>query len=131
MIVGDGPDRGGRIAGTGAVPGGGLAGEQHGAALNAYFQTADLFVLPGTGGLAVQQAMANALPVVVAQGDGTQDDLVRPENGWLVPADDLPALTAALHDALGHYLPAPDGENRLDCGGGINWNRWRRFCGRW
>ena len=29
---------------------------------------ADLFVLPGTGGLAVQQAMSSALPVIVAEG---------------------------------------------------------------
>ena len=50
-------------------------------------------MLPGTGGLAVQQAMAHGLPVIVAQGDGTQDDLVRPENGWQIPPDDLAALT--------------------------------------
>ena len=61
---------------------------------------ADLFVLPGTGGLAVQQAMAYGLPVIVAQGDGTQDDLVRPGNGWQVPPDDLPALQACLEAAL-------------------------------
>jgi glycosyltransferase involved in cell wall biosynthesis len=38
--------------------------------------------------------------VIVAQGDGTQGDLVRPENGWLVPSDDLESLTAALRQAL-------------------------------
>jgi hypothetical protein len=45
-------------------------GAIHGPELEKYFRAADLFVLPGTGGLAVQQAMAFALPVVVAQGDG-------------------------------------------------------------
>ena len=61
---------------------------------------ADLFVLPGTGGLAVQQAMSFGLPVIVAEGDGTQDDLVRPGNGWRIPANDLQSLTTALQDAL-------------------------------
>jgi glycosyltransferase involved in cell wall biosynthesis len=57
-------------------------------------------VLPGTGGLAVQEAMAHGLPVIVAQGDGTQTDLVRPENGWLIPPDDLQALEAVLGEAF-------------------------------
>jgi glycosyltransferase involved in cell wall biosynthesis len=68
--------------------------------LSATFAEADLFVLPGTGGLAVQQAMSFGLPVVVAEGDGTQDDLVRPGNGWRIPAADLEALKAALQEAL-------------------------------
>jgi len=29
--------------------------------------------------------MAYGLPVIVAEGDGTQSDLVRPENGWRIP----------------------------------------------
>ncbi len=44
--------------------------------------------------------MSFGLPVIVAQGDGTQDDLVRPENGWRIPPDDLGALTEALQTAL-------------------------------
>ncbi len=61
---------------------------------------ADLFVLPGTGGLAIQQAMAHGLPVIVAHGDGTQDDLVRQENGWQVPPDDMQALSDTIQRAL-------------------------------
>jgi glycosyltransferase involved in cell wall biosynthesis len=68
--------------------------------VEAVFEGADLFVLPGTGGLAVQQAMAHALPVIVAQGDGTQDDLVRETNGWRIPPGDLQALIAVLQTAL-------------------------------
>ncbi len=75
-------------------------GELHGEDLQSIFQQADLFVLPGTGGLAVQEAMAAGLPVIVAEGDGTQDDLVRPENGWRVAPGDQSALTTALADAL-------------------------------
>lgn len=101
QIVGDGPARAefealARQVYTRAE----FVGAVHGAALEPYFQAADLFVLPGTGGLAVQQAMARALPVIVAQGDGTQDDLVRPANGWQVPPGDLEALAAALQEAL-------------------------------
>ena len=101
VIVGDGPARAGLEALAGEVyPRAEFVGARHGAELGPYFEQADLFVLPGTGGLAVQQAMTHALPVIVAQGDGTQDDLVRPENGWQIPADDLQALQAALGEAL-------------------------------
>ena len=75
-------------------------GEKHGAELKMIWAEADLFVLPGTGGLAVQEAMSHALPVIVAKGDGTQDNLVRPENGWQIPADDEEALAESLKEAL-------------------------------
>jgi len=75
-------------------------GAKHGTELETYFSVADLFVLPGTGGLAVQEAMAHGLPVVVAEGDGTQDDLVRPENGWRVPPGDRAALAEILLESL-------------------------------
>lgn len=81
-------------------------GEVRGVALQKYFAQADLFVLPGTGGLAVQEAMAAGLPVVVAEGDGTQADMVRMGtghrcgNGWLIPAHDVIALQRTLQIAL-------------------------------
>jgi len=68
--------------------------------LTPYFAQADLFVLPGTGGLAVQEAMAHGLPVIVAKGDGTQDDLVRAGNGWQIQPEDFGALVAAIKIAL-------------------------------
>jgi glycosyltransferase involved in cell wall biosynthesis len=101
IIVGDGPARdelenlAQRI-----YPQAEFVGAKYGAELEAYFAKADLFVLPGTGGLAIQQAMAHGLPVVVARGDGTQDDLVRSDNGWQVPPDELSALTNVLNLAL-------------------------------
>jgi glycosyltransferase involved in cell wall biosynthesis len=44
--------------------------------------------------------MTYGLPVIVSEGDGTQADMVRPENGWLIPANDKVALMAALEEAL-------------------------------
>jgi len=100
-IVGDGPARDSfeRLAQT-VYPKARFTGAHYGTELEADFRWADLFVLPGTGGLAVQQAMAYGLPVVVAQGDGTQGDLVRAENGWQVAPGDPAALEAALQTAL-------------------------------
>ena len=101
LIVGDGPARAHLQALAADVyPQAEFPGAKHGAELEPYFAAADLFALPGTGGLAVQQAMAHGLPVIVAQGDGTQDDLVRPENGWQITPGDLGALAAALQSAL-------------------------------
>lgn len=101
VIVGDGPARAEFEALAAQIyPQARFVGARHGDALAPYFTQADLFALPGTGGLAVQQAMGFALPVVVAQGDGTQDDLVRPENGWQVPPGDQEAFTQALAQAF-------------------------------
>lgn len=75
-------------------------GAVHGAELDLKFNRADLFVLPGTGGLAVQQAMSFSLPVIVGQADGTQVDLVRPENGWSMIAGSVESLAQALKVAL-------------------------------
>jgi glycosyltransferase involved in cell wall biosynthesis len=101
IVVGDGPARGFfQALALQIYPQAEFVGAKSGAELNAYFTISDLFVLPGTGGLAVQEAMSHGLPVIIAQGDGTQDMLVSPQNGWLVPPDDLDALTQALQEAL-------------------------------
>jgi glycosyltransferase involved in cell wall biosynthesis len=101
VIVGDGPERERLEALARQVyPSVEFAGAKFGAELAPYFTAADLFVLPGTGGLAVQEAMSYGLPVIVARGDGTQDDLVRPGNGWQIPVEDFPALLNALQTAL-------------------------------
>ena len=101
IIIGDGPERAAlESLAKDIYPSAEFIGARHGAQLKAYFTDADLFVLPGTGGLAIQEAMSYGLPVIVAQGDGTQDDLVRKENGWQIPPDDLDSLVLTMKDAL-------------------------------
>ena len=101
IIVGDGPERGNlETLAKQVYPSAEFVGAKHGDELKSYFAEADLFVLPGTGGLAVQQAMSHGLPVIVAKGDGTQDDLVRPENGWQIPPGDHSALVSTMKEAL-------------------------------
>ena len=100
-IVGDGSERESlQSLAKEVYPSAEFVGARHGAELAPYFREADLFVLPGTGGLAVQEAMSYGLPVIVAQGDGTQNDLVRTENGWQIPPDDFEALLSTMKDAL-------------------------------
>ena len=101
MIVGDGPERAALESLAKEIyPSAEFIGAKHGAELKPYFAQADLFVLPGTGGLAVQEAMSYGLPVIVAKGDGTQDDLVREKNGWQIPPENYAALLAAMKNAL-------------------------------
>lgn len=101
IIVGDGPDRFRleQLADQ-LYPETEFVGAKHGAELEPYYLAADLFVLPGTGGLAVQQAMAHALPVIVGAADGTQGELVRPNNGWLLDETDATALEQTIRLAL-------------------------------
>jgi glycosyltransferase involved in cell wall biosynthesis len=101
VIIGEGPERSALESfAQETYPSAEFVGTRHGAELKAYFTEADLFVLPGTGGLAIQEAMSYGLPVIVAQGDGTQDELVRKGNGWQIPPDDFGALVATMKEAL-------------------------------
>jgi glycosyltransferase involved in cell wall biosynthesis len=100
-IVGDGPDLEAlKLYANDTYPKSEFKGRKSGDELANIFKKADLFVLPGTGGLAVQEALSYALPVIVAEGDGTQRDLVKPDNGWLIPSNDEDALLETLKLAL-------------------------------
>ena len=95
LIVGDGPERESisnqvtelciqkRVIFTGAVYDG----------IELYFQLGDVMVLPGTGGLAVSEAMVHELPVICGIGDGVENDLVQDGvNGFVVDTDDCQVL---------------------------------------
>ena len=101
-IVGDGPARDDmKNLAREIYPEAEFLGGRYGQDLDEIYAAADLFVLPGTGGLAIQQAMAHGLPVIAAEADGTQNDLVRPASGWQVPPGDLDALIRVMQEALG------------------------------
>jgi len=100
-IIGDGPQRVKlESLAKKAYPLAKYFGALHGAELENRLRLADLFVLPGTGGLAVQEAMSFGLPVVVGVADGTQTDLVREENGWLLTDEAVDTLKDAIGSAL-------------------------------
>ncbi len=101
QIVGDGPASADlKNLAANLYPRTEFSGARFGKELDQLFDQADLFVLPGTGGLAIQQAMAHGLPVIAAEGDGSQEDMVRPENGWLIEPGSDTSLENALSEAL-------------------------------
>jgi len=62
---------------------------------------AEVFVMPGHGGLAVQQAMTLGLPVVTTPLDGSERDLIdEGANGHLVADDDVDALLEGVRRVL-------------------------------
>ncbi len=100
-IVGDGPLRAHyeQLAAR-AYPGTRFLGARRGAELADICRRCDLFVLPGKGGLAIQEAMSHGLPVIATNADGTERDLVHAENGWLFTEGDVTSLLSAMRDAL-------------------------------
>jgi glycosyltransferase involved in cell wall biosynthesis len=79
-----------------------LVGAQHGAALEASWDRADVFVLATCGetyGMAVAEAVAHGLPVV-STTTGAIPELVGSDSGVLVPPGDADALAEALSCVL-------------------------------
>ena len=101
LIVGDGPERAKlESIAQNNYPTTQFLGAKYGDELADIFRQADLFVLPGTGGLAIQQAMSYGLPVIAAEADGTQANLVQPGNGWQITPGDQIELNKVLMTAL-------------------------------
>lgn len=72
-----------------------------------YFDAADCFVLPGTGGLAINEAMAHGLPIVSGYADGSADDLVQSgENGYRLYANTPTEIAEKVSDILDHPAKA-------------------------
>lgn len=66
-----------------------------------YFDAADVFVLPGTGGLAINEAMAHSLAVVSGYADGSADDLVIDgKNGYRLKDGSAHEMAMRLGDVL-------------------------------
>lgn len=70
--------------------------------INAIYMACDVFALPGTGGLAINQAMTFGRPIVVSRADGTEEDLVTDKVNGLYfrpgSAHDLAEKILALHN---------------------------------
>jgi len=67
-----------------------------------YFLLGDIFVLPGEGGLAINQAMIHGLPIVTVSADGTEIDMVlNDKNGYIVENNNILELAKAVVKILG------------------------------
>ena len=65
--------------------------------LEKYYASADLFLLPGRGGMVISEAMACGLPVVACAADGTEHDLiVDKKNGMLLASNDAQSFLEAI-----------------------------------
>lgn len=60
-----------------------LHGAKHGNEVKPFFENCDVFLLPGTGGLAINEAMAYSMPIISTIGDDTVPDLID-GNGYLL-----------------------------------------------
>ncbi len=77
-----------------------FVGAKRGEDLDRILGSTDLFVMPGLGGLAVHDAMAVGLPVIVGEGDGTQFDIVDSGNGWHFSDGKIDTLTQLIDCAF-------------------------------
>ena len=79
-----------------------------------YFDAAEVYVLPGTGGLGINEAMAHSLPIITGYADGSADDLVRDgKNGFRLRE----GSAAELAEKLGAVLDDPERAARM---GGVS-----------
>ena len=79
-----------------------FVGWVHGECKRELFQTASLFVLPSAHenfGIAVAEAMAAGVPVIVSPQVSLSEIIAKTDSGWVVPADPV-SLAAALRDAM-------------------------------
>jgi glycosyltransferase involved in cell wall biosynthesis len=101
IIVGDGPDLASmraKSSGLAYVKYAGRIVEDVGR----FFDAADVFVLPGTGGLAINEAMAHGLPIISSFADGSAEDLVIDGiNGYVLKTSDADEIAMRLDTLLG------------------------------
>lgn len=75
-----------------------------------YFDAAEMYVLPGTGGLGINEAMAHRLPILSGFADGSADDLVVDgENGFRLRQN----TPEELAEKMAEILNSPDMAHRM------------------
>ena len=102
VVIGDGPERRRleAMALENRIPDVSFLGSVF-ADVGRYFAMSDIFVLPGDGGLAINEAMAHRLPVICSTADGTEMDLVIDgRTGHFFPRGDAGGLSARLATLL-------------------------------
>lgn len=86
-----------------------LHGAKYGEELLPFFRQADVFLMPGTGGLGVNEAMAYGLPIISTIGDETVVDLLD-GNGYLL---DNMGNVEEQKKALRHFVCLSETEKSL------------------
>ena len=117
LIAGDGPER--ERLGQLASPGVEFLGAQPPDRLRELYHRSDLLVFPSRydpWGLVLNEAACAGLAALASDGAGATRDLLRDgENGIVVPAGDIPALTAAFNRVADNpSLPAILGARARD-----------------
>jgi glycosyltransferase involved in cell wall biosynthesis len=70
-------------------------------AVGRFFDAADIFVLPGTGGLAINEAMVHGLPIITGHADGSAEDLIIDRlNGYLLKEGHTEEIAMHLENLL-------------------------------
>jgi len=106
LLVGSGPDEGALRALAGSHPRIRFAPFQNQLQMPRTYAAGEVFVMASQGpnetwGLAVNEAMCLARPIVVSDHVGCAEDLVEPEeNGLIFPNGQVPALARCLTQAL-------------------------------
>jgi glycosyltransferase involved in cell wall biosynthesis len=77
-----------------------FTGHLEGIDLQSELISCDLCVMPGLGGLAIQDAMAAGLPIIACDGDGTQFDYINAENGWILEDSSAQNLANTISHAI-------------------------------
>jgi glycosyltransferase involved in cell wall biosynthesis len=66
-----------------------------------FFDASEIYLLPGTGGLGINEAMAHGLPILSGYADGSADDLVvDKENGFRLKTDAADELAGRIAEVL-------------------------------
>ena len=68
--------------------------------LSSLLSICDLVVMPGLGGLVVSEAIAHGVPVLAAQGDGSESDWLSLGAGKVIESSDAYTLYQSLKHAL-------------------------------